>query len=389
MVADKDASNGPADEALARSTQAQLIESLRHSAGLNPPTSAEQVSVIETHISYVLLAGEYAYKIKKAVRLPFLDFSTLASRYHDCEEELRLNRPIAPSVYLDVVAITGTVAMPKVGGSGPVLEYALRMRRFSQDGLLSEMLTRNVLTAAHIDRLATVVAAFHEGAHRAGADVPYGRRDDILQPALDNFTQLLAIVEEPADRAVLESLRAWTGGTYTTCACLFEARRRGGFIRECHGDLHLGNIALIDGDVTLFDRLEFNASMRWTDVMNDVAFVVADLQERKRPDLAARFLTAYLEATGDYDGLGVLRFYLVYRAMVRAKVARFRMCQLASPEERVQPRAEYEAFMTLARHDSQHLKPPSSSPAGWRIRKDDVYPIGARSDGGSQDSHRR
>ena len=242
---------------------------------------------------------------------------------------------------------------PVIGGDGPVLEYALRMRQFRQDALLSDMLARGVLTDAHIDQLATVVASFHQGTNRACADAPYGRLHDILQPALENFTQLLAVVDDPRDRSDLESLRTWTGGEHTTCAAMFVHRRRAGFVRECHGDLHLGNIALIDGRVTLFDRLEFNASMRWIDVMNDVAFVVADLQERKRPDLAARFLTAYLEATGDYEGLGVLRFYLVYRAMVRAKVARFRMRQLESPDEREQVHAEYRAFVDLARRHSQ------------------------------------
>ncbi|MEP7304370.1 MAG: AAA family ATPase [Acidobacteriota bacterium] len=353
MVTHADASNGSSDEALERSAQALLVESLRHSPDLNPATNTERVTVIETHISYVLLAGDYAYKIKKAVNLQFLDFSTLASRGYYCQEELRLNRPLAPSVYLEVVPITGTAATPIIGGTGPVLEYALRMRRFSQDGLLSAMLARGVLTAALVDRLATVVAAFHRDTNRAGADTPYGTLDNILRPALDNFTQLLAMVEEAGDRAALESLRAWTGGTHTTSGCLFLNRRRHGFVRECHGDLHLGNIALVDGDVTLFDRLEFNESMRWTDVMNDVAFVVADLQERQRPDLAARFLTAYLEATGDYEGLGVLRFYLVYRAMVRAKVARFRLRQLASPEDREKLRTEYDAFIDLARRHSQ------------------------------------
>jgi len=159
----------------------------------------------------------------------------------------------------------------------------------------------------------------------------------------------MAVVAEPRDPSDLESLRTWTGGEHTICAARFVHRRRHGFVRECHGDLHLGNIALIDGRVTLFDRLEFNPSIRWTDVMNDVAFVVADLQARKRPDLAARFLTGYLEATGDYEGLGVLRFYVVYRAMARAKVAWFRLRQLESPDERTKVHAESLSFVELAR----------------------------------------
>ena len=343
----------PGNDASAPPNQATLIESLRHPAVFGLGTDVERIHLFETHISYVLLAGTYAFKIKKAVNLQFLDFSTLAARRHYCEEELRLNRPLAPSVYLDVVAITGTVETPVIGGSGPALEYALRMRQFGQDALLSDMLARGALTATHIDRLAEVVAAFHRATNRAGPDAPYGRLEDILQPALENFTQLLAVVEETPDRVVLQSLQTWTRGASASCASLFEDRRSHGFVRECHGDLHLRNIALVDGDVTLFDRLEFNESMRWIDVMNDVAFVVADLQERERPDLAARFLTRYLETTGDYAGLGVLRFYLVYRSMVRAKVARLRMRQLESAVEREQSQAEYRAFVDVARHRSQ------------------------------------
>ena len=356
MVALKDVPDRLTGEGPAQRDQAKLVESLQNSAVFGPRGGAEPVSVIETHISYVLLTGPYAYKIKKAVDLQFLNFSTLAARRHYCDEELRLNRSLAPSVYLDVVAITGTVDAPVIGGEGPVLEYAVKMRQFGPGALLSDMLARGALTDAHIDQLAGVVASFHGATNRAAADAPYGRLDDILRPALENFTQLLAVVDEARDRSDLESLRAWTGGAHATGAALFLNRRRHPFVRECHGDLHLGNIVLIDGRVTLFDRLEFNESMRWIDVMNDVAFVIVDLQERKRPDLAARFLTAYLEATGDYEGLGVLRFYLVYRAMVRAKVARFRMRQLASPDEREKLKVEYRAYLDMARRDSQQLR---------------------------------
>ncbi len=330
--------------------QRPLIAALCRPGVLDPAT--QPVEVIETHISYVLLADPYAYKIKKAVDLGFLDFSTLEARRRDCLDELRLNRPLAPAIYLDVVAIAGTIETPVIGGDGPVLEYALRMRQFGQDGLFSAMLAREALTDAHIDKLATVVASFHQDTARAGADAPYGRLPEILQPALENFTQLLAIIDDPHERTPLEELRTWTGGEHTTRAAIFVHRRRQGFVRECHGDLHLRNIALVDNRVTLFDRLEFNASMRWIDVMNDIAFVVIDLEEQQRPDLAARFLTAYLEATGDYEGLRVLPFYLVYRAIVRAKVARFRMDQLESAVERETEHAQYRAFVDLARRHS-------------------------------------
>jgi aminoglycoside phosphotransferase family enzyme/predicted kinase len=330
--------------------QSALVRSIREGHAF--PSVTQPVTLIETHISYVLLTGGYAYKIKKAVNLQFLDFTTLEARRRYCDEEIRLNRVTAPSIYLEVIPITGTVAAPVIGGGGPVLEYAVKMRQFDQEGLLSRMLARGALTPAHIDQLAATVARFHDRAPHATAELPYGYSDDVLQPAQQNFEQLLAVVDDAPDRSDLESLRTWTAAEHATSLAAFNTRRRDGFVRECHGDLHLGNICLIEGEVTLFDRIEFNESMRWIDVMNDVAFVVTDLQERSRPDLAARFLTAYLDATGDYDGLAVLRFYLVYRSMVRAKVARLRVGQVESPEERGQLLAEYRAYLAAARRQS-------------------------------------
>jgi len=276
--------------------------------------------LVETHISWVLFDHGTVYKIKKAVRFPFLDFTTLASREFYCREELRLNSRLAPSIYLDVVPITGTFDAPVVGGGGAPIEYAVKMREFDQDGLLSRVIARDELTSPRVDALAIEVAAVHERAARAGADLPYGQQAGILEDARGNFTAITGTLEA-ADRARLDALREWTERECARCTPVFAARRREGFVRECHGDLHLGNIALVGGAVTLFDCIEFNPAMRWIDVMSDVAFLVMDLRDRNRPDLAARFLNTYLERTGDYGGLGVLRFYTVYRALVRAKIA--------------------------------------------------------------------
>ena len=270
---------------------------------------------VETHISYVLFDAGAAYKIKKAVRFPFLDFTTLAAREFFCREELRLNRRFAPSLYLGVVPITGTVGAPVIGGDGRPIEFAVKMRAFDQDGLLSRVIARDELTTERIDALGAVVADFHAGAARAPSDSSFGRLERILEDALENFVGLGRSRE-------IDALREWTGREAARLQATFAARRRQGLVRECHGDLHLGNIALVDGAVTLFDCIEFNADMRWIDVMSDVAFLVMDLRDHHRPDLAARFLNGYLARTADYAGLDVLRFYVVYRAMVRAKIAR-------------------------------------------------------------------
>ena len=284
------------------------------------PHAAERVDVIETHISRVFLAGDFAYKVKKPLALGFLDFSTLAARRACCEQELRLNRRTAPDIYLDVVPITGSTAAPRVAGNGEAIEYAVRMRRFPQEALASAIAQRGVLGGAEVDALAGMVAAFHAAVPAAGSDAPFGTPARVSAPALENFDQVEALVAAAADIERLERLRAWTRDACRALAETFAARKRDGFVRECHGDLHLGNIAFIEGRPVAFDCIEFNDDFRWIDVMNEAAFLFMDLHERRFGPLAWRFLNGYLERTGDYDGMRVLRYYLVYRAMVRAKV---------------------------------------------------------------------
>ena len=334
--------------------QARLIRALTDSALYESCTG---VRVIETHISYVLLTGRFAYKIKKAVELGFLDFTTLAARHFYCERELELNRRLAPAIYLRVVAITGTIDRPRIGGDGPAIEYAVQMREFPQEGLLARVLERGDLNRAHIDTLASIVAAFHGSAAAAGSDSRFGSAATVFDLAIENFTEIDPLVEDDVDRRVVADLRRWTEREHALRARQFAERQRRGRVRECHGDLHLGNIALVDGNVTIFDCIEFNDAMRWSDVMADVGFLVMDLEDRGRPESAARFLNAYLERTGDYDGLQVLRFYIVYRAMVRAKVGYMRARQTEDPETRQMTIAECRGYLQLARRCAEFATP--------------------------------
>ena len=325
-----------------------MIEALRDPTRY--PHAVERVEVLETHISWVLLAGDYAYKVKKPVDLGFLDFSTLAARRFYCDEELRLNRRTAPRLYLEVVAITGSESAPQVGGEGEAIEYAVKMRRFPQEALLSRMAQGGTLGAAHVDALARGIAAFHARIARADQAGRFGSGAEVLAPAIQNFDQIEALIGADADVPELERLRGWTQDEHARLRAAFEARKREGYVRECHGDLHLGNIALIDGVPTPFDGIEFNEALRWIDVMSEIAFLVMDLHDRRLPRLAYRFLSAYLEDTGDYAGLAVLRFYLVYRAMVRAKVACIRVHQQGLPgEDRRRAEREYLDYLRLAR----------------------------------------
>jgi len=291
------------------------------------PDSPAAVSHLETHISHVYLTGTHAYKVKKPLDLGFLDFSTLEKRRRCCQDELRINRRLAPDLYLDVVPITGTAAAPSVEGKGEAIEYAVKMREFPQTGVLTEVLARGALTPDIIDDIALQVARFHTGLPPADADTTFGTPDSIMLPAQQNFAQLAPLLTDPADRAMLETLASWTEAQHAALAERLTQRKRDGFIRECHGDLHLGNIVLIDAGVRIFDAIEFNAQLRWIDVISEVAFLVMDLVQRGRADLGWRFLNRYLEHTGDYAGVRVLRYYLVYRALVRAKVAAIRAAQ--------------------------------------------------------------
>lgn len=304
---------------------AALIAALRDPARY--PHPVQRIDVLETHISWVMLTGQHAYKIKKPVNLGFLDFTTLEARRHCCDEELRLNRRFAPAIYETVVTITGSADNPTIEGSGPVIEYAVKMREFPQSALASRLLEHGALTAAHIDALAARVAAFHAETGIAARGCPYGSPEAMIAPARDNFTALSTLLADAADQARLTELRKWTDHEYHTHWTLFGARQTEGYVRECHGDLHLGNIVMLDGELTPFDCIEFNPALRWVDVMSEVAFLHMNLLDREHPDFANRFLNAYLEASGDYAGLDVLRFYLVYRAMVRAKVHALRAAQ--------------------------------------------------------------
>jgi aminoglycoside phosphotransferase family enzyme/predicted kinase len=291
------------------------------------PHPVRAIRVLETHISWVMLTGDYAYKVKKPVNLGFLDFSTLEARRRYCEEELRLNRRLAPELYLDVVSIGGPPGNARIGGDGPIIEHAVRMREFPQRALAKSMLSRGQLTAQHVDELARIIAAFHAAAAVAGAADRHGVPEAVLAPALENFRQTLPLLAARADKETLRSLRAWTRREHTRREPEMAARRRQGFVRECHGDLHLGNVAVLDGTPVAFDCIEFNEELRWIDVMNEIAFMHMDLHDRGRPDLAWRFVNRYLEHTGDYPGVAVLRFYGVYRALVRAKVHALRASQ--------------------------------------------------------------
>jgi aminoglycoside phosphotransferase family enzyme/predicted kinase len=323
-----------------------LIAALQNPALYPHPVTA--FNVIETHISWVILTGEYAYKIKKPVNFGFLDFTEAEARGHFCREELRLNQRLTQGLYLDVLPITGTAEAPQIGGTGPAFDYAIKMREFPQNQLLSEIEKRGELTEQHIDALAEQIARFHMSAPLVDATNELGSPESVMAPVRQNFEQIRPLLEHSKDLAQLDHLEAWAEEHFARLQPLFEQRKAEGFIRECHGDIYLANVTQLDGQVVLFDCIEFNEPFRMTDVIADTAFLAMDLEDRNHKTLARRFINAYFEMTGDYTGLHVLPFYKAYRAMVRAKVSLFQYSQAADPIQKAEILERYRNYAALA-----------------------------------------
>jgi aminoglycoside phosphotransferase family enzyme len=245
------------------------------------PHTAGRVQLVETHASWLLLAGDFAYKIKKPVTLPFLDYGTLAKRETCCRAELVLNHRLAPELYLDVVPIGGKAERPRIGEL-PALEWAVRMNRFDESGRLDHLAARNELLPAHLAQLAETLCRFHGAADAAEPGARYGAPDQVLAVARENFLELRQLLPS-ADQPQVERLARWTEGEFARRANDFAARKEDGFIREGHGDLHLGNLVLIAGRVTPFDCIEFNEDFRWNDPASEIAFVWIDLLDHGRP----------------------------------------------------------------------------------------------------------
>lgn len=304
--------------------------------------------LIETHISSVLLTGDRVYKLKKPVDFGFLDFSTLEKRREFCREEVRINGRFAPALAYETITIGGTAEDPAIGGE-PAVDYAVRMRRFDQANQLDELARAGKLDETLIDRLAEMVAGIHEKATTAQTDDEYGTPARVLHPITENFRMLEAFPFPDTTAEKVRRIRKWSLARHRELEPFFLRRKADGFVRECHGDLHLHNIALVDGAAIPFDAIEFNPTFRWIDVASDLAFLLMDLDRFGERALSNRLLNRYLEITGDYPLLESLRFYQCYRAMVRAKVTGLRLGQEGlAPEERTALLDEVETYLDLA-----------------------------------------
>jgi len=297
----------------------KLIESLQDPSQF--PHPCETFKVIETHISWLILTGHYAYKIKKPVNFGFLDFTTLEQRRFCCEEELRLNQRLSPDIYLELVPISGTHDNPLLGDDSAPIEYAVKMNQFDPRQRLDQMLKRNLFEARWIDMLAEQIADFHQRIPIVALNSPWGEPEAIWDAVSENYQHICKVIEDPDTITLLQRLLQTTAQNFRALEKMIRKRKRSGHVRECHGDLHLANITLFHDELRLFDCIEFNLQFRWIDTLSDLSFLLMDLEANNQPRWANRFLNRYLELTGDYDGISLLRFYKSYRSMVRAKVA--------------------------------------------------------------------
>lgn len=326
--------------------ESRLIDNLKKASCF--PHAVENFEVFETHISWVLATGEYAYKIKKPIDFGFLDFSTLEKRKFNCDRELEFNSRLAPKLYLDVVPITGTMENPVIEGDGPIIDYAVKMKQFSQDNLFDRIMLKGKLEPQEVISIADQLAQFHQTTPIV-SDSFLGSPEAAHKAVTDNFDIIEPLLTSEISKSRLNAIRAWAEKTFVQLKPLLANRKASGYARECHGDLHLGNIALVNGEAQIFDCIEFNDKYRCIDSISDTAFIMMDLEQRGLPAYAYRLINRYLEQTGDYQGVRLLTYYLCYRAMVRAKIARLRLNQGGStPGESKLNLIKYQSYLSLA-----------------------------------------
>lgn len=318
----------------------------------NPKLYSHEVQgfeVMQTHISWVILTGQYAYKIKKPVNFGFCDFTSVEKRKHFCELEIQLNKRLASDLYINLTAITGTPDNPQIDGDGPVIDYAIKMHQFEQNRLLSNVLKDEGLSRALMLSLADQIAQFHQKAEKVSTGSPYGTPEQIFEPMLDNFRVLNQLEPSRPYAEMVEDIATWAKTKYDHFLPILKNRQPNGYVVAAHGDMHLGNMVLIQGMPVIFDCIEFNDDFRFTDTMGDTGFIAMDLDDKGYENLSFYLCNRYFEATQDYQGALILDFYKSYRAMVRAKIMAYTIDGLNGQEDVKQTMLkDLENFIKLA-----------------------------------------
>jgi aminoglycoside phosphotransferase family enzyme len=284
-----------------------------------------QIELLQTHISFVFLTGDYVYKVKKPVDFGFLDFTTLENRRFFCDEELRLNRRLCPDIYLEVVQINESHEGIKIKGPGEAIEYAVKMRELPQDAIMGRLLKESKVTTEHVEEIARLLAKFHKEAKTGEGIDEYGALEQVRANWVENFEQTRGLRGGLLDARDFDFVENAILSFMDENESLFNLRVKKGRVRECHGDCHSGNIFILDNEIYIFDAIEFNKAFSCSDVAAEVAFLAMDLEFNGRPDLKGAFIKRYVEQSGDEGLTKLLPFYMCYRAYVRSKVASFRL----------------------------------------------------------------
>jgi aminoglycoside phosphotransferase family enzyme len=288
----------------------------------NYPHQADEVSLVQTHISFVLLAGESVYKWKKPVDFGFLNFSSLEKRKYYCEQELELNRRLCPEIYKELVTVNSDGDSFCLNGSGEIVEYGIKMARMPEEKMMGRVMAAGNLTREHLDEIIEKLVPFYEKAAGDTAIQEFGLAKSVAINVLENFEQTEGFVDQGAiSKAQFDTISAWSRD-FLGHEDRFQARIDAGKIRDCHGDMHSANICLAE-PVQIFDCIEFNERFRYTDVAADVAFLAMDLDFHGEEELSKYFIDTFVEKSGDIGLLEMLNFYKCYRTYVRAKIALF------------------------------------------------------------------
>jgi aminoglycoside phosphotransferase family enzyme len=306
-----------------------------------------QIELVQTHISFVFLTRNFVYKVKKAVDLGFLDFTTLEKRRFFCEKELELNRRLCGDMYLEVVPINRSNAI-KIKGEGETVEYAVKMKRMPQEKMMSKLLEGNKVDDRLVDRIAKIIADFHSKAETSRSISEFGSLAIIETNWKENFEQTEEFVGKTLSMKNFKLIRERISDFMKRNVSLFEKRMAEGRVRDCHGDIHSGNIFVTDG-IYIFDAIEFNERFRYSDVAADVAFLAMDLDFRERHDLSDFFVERYVKYSGDQELTKLLPFYKCYRAYVRGKVVSFKLKDPSvGDEEKSAAKKEAKAYFKIA-----------------------------------------
>jgi aminoglycoside phosphotransferase family enzyme len=332
--------------------QRQIVDALMKPEAYDE--EVEQIELKQTHISFVFLTGKFVYKVKKAVNFGFLDFSTLERRRLFCEKELELNKRLCGDMYLEVVPITKSDVI-KIGGEGKAVEYAVKMKRIPEDKIMTRLLEEGKVDKKLVDRMANVIAEFHMKAGTGKRIGEFGSLPMIETNWRENFEQSREFIGETINPESYRLIHEKVDGFMKRNAALFAKRVAENRIRECHGDIHSGNIFVADR-IYIFDAIEFNERFRYCDVASDVAFLAMDLDFKDRSDLSSFFVDRYIEYSGDKELKKLLGFYKCYRAYVRGKVVSFRLNDPSVDEkEKAAAKKEAKAYFELATDYAKEL----------------------------------